>query len=173
MGRWNIFARCPVTAGGESFQLVVLTLGNPQCVLLGPLPGEERFRRLGAALERHEMFPSGQRRVCRRRSAGPRPHPDLGTRRRPDVFVRHRVVRGPRRGGRLWRRGARRRGRGAWRSAAGRVARRRRLSDRVGRSDCEGEWLRTGAGRCNVVTLFQAVSSRYLNPRSVVGSIAG
>ena len=44
-------------AGGEPLQLVVLNIGNPQCVVLGPLPDDERFRRLGAALERHSMFP--------------------------------------------------------------------------------------------------------------------
>ena len=34
-------------------------MGNPQCVLLGPLPDEDRFRRLGAALEKHAAFPEG------------------------------------------------------------------------------------------------------------------
>jgi diaminopimelate epimerase len=41
----------------ETVQAVVLNFGNPQCVLLGQLPSEERFRRLGRALERHSMFP--------------------------------------------------------------------------------------------------------------------
>ena len=36
---------------------VVLNFGNPQCVVLGPLPAAERFMALGAALERHPMFP--------------------------------------------------------------------------------------------------------------------
>ena len=36
-----------------------MTIGNPQCVVLGPLPQDERFRRLGAALERHPMFREG------------------------------------------------------------------------------------------------------------------
>jgi diaminopimelate epimerase len=49
----------PVTAGGESFALAVMTFGNPQCVRLGPLPDEERFRRIGSALERHPLFPEG------------------------------------------------------------------------------------------------------------------
>lgn len=44
---------------GERLPLVVLSMGNPQCVLLGPLPDDSRFRRLGRALERHEMFPAG------------------------------------------------------------------------------------------------------------------
>jgi diaminopimelate epimerase len=47
-----------VNAGGEPLQLAVMTFGNPQCVTLGPLPDEERFRRLGPALERHELFPA-------------------------------------------------------------------------------------------------------------------
>ena len=49
----------PVSAGGESFELVVMSFGNPQCVALGPLPDEDRFRRLGPALERHALFPQG------------------------------------------------------------------------------------------------------------------
>ena len=36
-----------------------MNIGNPQCVALGPLPDDERFRRLGPALERHEIFPAG------------------------------------------------------------------------------------------------------------------
>jgi diaminopimelate epimerase len=46
-------------AGGETLSVVVLNIGNPQCVLLGPLPEEERFRRLGAAIEHHTIFPNG------------------------------------------------------------------------------------------------------------------
>jgi diaminopimelate epimerase len=46
-------------AGGETLSAVVLNMGNPQCVVLGPLPDEERFRRLGAALEHHTRFPDG------------------------------------------------------------------------------------------------------------------
>ena len=48
-----------LAAGGEQLSAVVLNMGNPQCVLLGPLPDDDRFRRLGAALERHQMFPEG------------------------------------------------------------------------------------------------------------------
>ncbi len=47
-----------VTAAGESIRLAVMTFGNPQCVALGPLPDEERFERLGPALEHHEIFPA-------------------------------------------------------------------------------------------------------------------
>jgi diaminopimelate epimerase len=46
-----------ISAGGESLTIAVMTFGNPQCVALGPLPDEDRFRRLGPALERHQMFP--------------------------------------------------------------------------------------------------------------------
>lgn len=42
---------------GETISLVVLNMGNPQAVVLGPLPDDQRFTRLGAALERHPMFP--------------------------------------------------------------------------------------------------------------------
>ena len=43
----------------ESVQAVVLNMGNPQCVLLGSLPDEQRFARLGRTLERHPRFPDG------------------------------------------------------------------------------------------------------------------
>ena len=46
-------------AGGETLRAVVLNMGNPQCVLLGPLPDDDRFRRIGAALEQHTMFADG------------------------------------------------------------------------------------------------------------------
>jgi diaminopimelate epimerase len=46
-----------ISAGGESLPIAVMSFGNPQCVVLGPLPDADRFRRLGPALERHEMFP--------------------------------------------------------------------------------------------------------------------
>jgi diaminopimelate epimerase len=48
-----------VAAGGETVQAVVMNFGNPQCVVLGPLPADDRFRRLGSALERHALFPEG------------------------------------------------------------------------------------------------------------------
>jgi diaminopimelate epimerase len=47
-----------VTAAGESLRVAVMNFGNPQCVALGPLPDESRFRRLGPALEHHEIFPA-------------------------------------------------------------------------------------------------------------------
>ncbi len=44
---------------GERLTLTTMNFGNPQCVILGPLPDEARFARLGAALERHSHFPQG------------------------------------------------------------------------------------------------------------------
>ncbi len=35
-----------------------MDFGNPQCVVLGPLPDDVRFERLGPALEHHELFPA-------------------------------------------------------------------------------------------------------------------
>jgi diaminopimelate epimerase len=49
----------PLEVAGHSVQAVVLDMGNPQCVILGPLPDERTFLQIGAALERHEMFPNG------------------------------------------------------------------------------------------------------------------
>ena len=43
---------------GEPLQLAVMDFGNPQCVVLGPLPDAARFQRLGPALERHSLFPA-------------------------------------------------------------------------------------------------------------------
>jgi diaminopimelate epimerase len=48
-----------IRAGGESLEAAVLNIGNPQCVVVGRLPDEDRFRRLGASLEHHTMFPEG------------------------------------------------------------------------------------------------------------------
>jgi diaminopimelate epimerase len=50
-------ARIPVL--GESVTATLLSIGNPQCVVLGPLPGGDRFQRLGPALSTHAMFPAG------------------------------------------------------------------------------------------------------------------
>jgi diaminopimelate epimerase len=55
----NVRQAPPIAIDGESVHAVLLDMGNPQCVILGPLPAEPRFRRIGAGLERHEMFPEG------------------------------------------------------------------------------------------------------------------
>jgi diaminopimelate epimerase len=49
--------RIPVL--GETVTASVLTMGNPQCVVLGPLPDAARFNRVGPALATHAMFPAG------------------------------------------------------------------------------------------------------------------
>jgi diaminopimelate epimerase len=43
----------------ESLTASVLSVGNPQCVVLGPLPDRPRFQRLGPALSTHALFPAG------------------------------------------------------------------------------------------------------------------
>jgi diaminopimelate epimerase len=48
-----------ISVEGESLTASVLRMGNPQCVVLGPLPDAERFGRLGPALATHPMFPEG------------------------------------------------------------------------------------------------------------------
>ncbi len=44
---------------GESHEVVVLSVGNPQCVVLMQLPERSRFLKLGASLSLHDMFPEG------------------------------------------------------------------------------------------------------------------
>jgi diaminopimelate epimerase len=44
---------------GEVVTASLLEVGNPQCVVLGPLPDADRFNRLGPALSSHPMFPAG------------------------------------------------------------------------------------------------------------------
>jgi len=50
--------RTPLVASGERLHVVAMNFGNPQAVVLGPLPDDARFQRLGPALERHELFPA-------------------------------------------------------------------------------------------------------------------
>jgi len=57
MGKPEQLRRERVTAGGEDVDLIALSIGNPQAIVLGPLPDDARFERLGAALERHPLFP--------------------------------------------------------------------------------------------------------------------
>ncbi|MBZ5559604.1 MAG: diaminopimelate epimerase [Acidobacteriia bacterium] len=59
MGLPERLRRIPLTAAGEALQVVTMSFGNPQSVVLGPLPDETRFRRLGPAIERHEAFRDG------------------------------------------------------------------------------------------------------------------
>ena len=50
-----------IEVGGERLRVVVLSVGNPQCVVLSPSmdESERRFRRLGRLLAEHERFPEG------------------------------------------------------------------------------------------------------------------
>jgi diaminopimelate epimerase len=48
-----------IAVGEEELDLVVLNMGNPQAVLLGPLPDDARFQQLGRAVEWHPSFPEG------------------------------------------------------------------------------------------------------------------
>ena len=43
----------------ETVTASILSVGNPQCVVLGALPDESRFNRLGPALSTHSLFPAG------------------------------------------------------------------------------------------------------------------
>jgi diaminopimelate epimerase len=59
MGQPTGIRQATLSAADESVTATVLTMGNPQLVVLGPLPTDERFARLGPALERHGDFPAG------------------------------------------------------------------------------------------------------------------
>jgi diaminopimelate epimerase len=59
MGAPRDIRHVSLMAAGETLSAVLLDMGNPQCVLLGRLPDEDRFRRVGAALEHHSMFAAG------------------------------------------------------------------------------------------------------------------
>jgi diaminopimelate epimerase len=48
-----------IAVAGESIRASVLRIGNPQCIVLGPLPDAERFHRIGPLLSTHAMFPAG------------------------------------------------------------------------------------------------------------------
>jgi diaminopimelate epimerase len=47
-----------IPLGAERITASVLRMGNPQCIVLGPLPDEDRFRELGRALATHPLFTS-------------------------------------------------------------------------------------------------------------------
>jgi diaminopimelate epimerase len=59
MGQPSGLTQQMLSAAGETVAVSVLSMGNPQCVLLGPLPDDDRFARLGPALEHHPSFPNG------------------------------------------------------------------------------------------------------------------
>jgi len=59
MGLPENLRQVPIVAAGERLQAVIMTIGNPQCVVIGTLPEYSRFRRLGEAIETHQMFHEG------------------------------------------------------------------------------------------------------------------
>jgi diaminopimelate epimerase len=59
MGQPDHLRQLAIDVAAERLTVVVLNMGNPQCVVLGPQPDASRFTRLGAALERHAAFPKG------------------------------------------------------------------------------------------------------------------
>jgi diaminopimelate epimerase len=59
MGSPEDVRQVPVQAAGETITATILRTGNPQCVVLGPLPDADRFNRLGPAIATHPMFPAG------------------------------------------------------------------------------------------------------------------
>ncbi|MBI4887154.1 MAG: diaminopimelate epimerase, partial [Acidobacteria bacterium] len=59
LGRPEDVRQVSIPVAGERVTATVLRMGNPQCVVLGPLPDAERFRTLGPALATHAMFPAG------------------------------------------------------------------------------------------------------------------
>jgi diaminopimelate epimerase len=44
---------------GETIDFVSLNIGNPQALVLGPIPDDERFTRIGGAMAVHPHFPEG------------------------------------------------------------------------------------------------------------------
>jgi len=59
MGQPANLRQTTIDVAGESVTASVLEVGNPQCIVLGPLPDADRFNRLGPALATHTMFPAG------------------------------------------------------------------------------------------------------------------
>jgi diaminopimelate epimerase len=59
MGTPENLRQTDIEVAGESIRASVLRMGNPQCIVLGPLPAIERFHRIGPLLSTHAMFPAG------------------------------------------------------------------------------------------------------------------
>lgn len=59
MGQPSDIRQVSIAAAGETVTASTLRTGNPQCIVLGPLPDQDRFDRLGRALSTHPMFPEG------------------------------------------------------------------------------------------------------------------
>jgi diaminopimelate epimerase len=59
MGQPEDLRRVEIPVRGETIAASVLRMGNPQCIVLGPLPDADRFNWLGPALATHPLFPEG------------------------------------------------------------------------------------------------------------------
>lgn len=59
MGEPTELRQVQIDLPGETLTATVLRIGNPQCVVLGPLPSADRFNAVGPALSTHPMFPAG------------------------------------------------------------------------------------------------------------------
>ena len=59
MGQPEEIRQVKLSAGGESLDPIVLRMGNPQCVVLGPLPNDWRFNKIAPELSKHWMFSAG------------------------------------------------------------------------------------------------------------------
>jgi diaminopimelate epimerase len=59
MGAPTDIRQVQIPVDGRTVTATVLNMGNPQCVVLGPLPDEATFASLGPALATHAMFPAG------------------------------------------------------------------------------------------------------------------
>ncbi|HEY5618236.1 MAG TPA: diaminopimelate epimerase [Vicinamibacterales bacterium] len=59
LGQPEDIRQVTIPVGNESVMATALRMGNPQCVVLGPLPEMDRFQRLGPSLSTHAMFPAG------------------------------------------------------------------------------------------------------------------
>lgn len=59
MGEPTEIRTVDVPVGGTTVHASTLRVGNPQLVVLGPLPDQSTFDRLGPALSTHPMFPAG------------------------------------------------------------------------------------------------------------------
>lgn len=59
MGQPRDIRQLQLIAAGEALTVVSLSIGNPQCLVLGSIPDDDRFYRVGTALEHHAAFPEG------------------------------------------------------------------------------------------------------------------
>jgi diaminopimelate epimerase len=59
MGMPEDLRQVEIPVAGEAVHATVLRMGNPQCIVFGPLPDADRFHRIGPLLSTHAMFPAG------------------------------------------------------------------------------------------------------------------